>query len=260
MLTFTSVYTKNEGLILSPQELLSLYFYGIPIQNKLGTTLSENDIKVFIQSATEQVEKYLDIKIAKQVIEEDLTYYKTDYANWSFIPVSYPVKTPHALYGYYSGIKQIDYPLEWISARKTSDGETYYRQMFLVPTGALTAGSAQIIQSGVLPSLHFLGQRNIPNYWKARYCTGFDKVPKDLLGIIGKYASLFIFDLLGDIILGAGIASLSLGIDGLSQSISTTQSAENSGFSGRINSYQKELKSDLPKLHDYYKGLTFMGV
>ena len=65
------------------------------------------------------------------------------------------------------------------------------------------------------------------------------------------------FNIGGDLILGAGIASMSLGIDGLSQSVATTSSAENSGFSSRIIMYNKEIKSTLEKLKGIYKGINF---
>jgi energy-converting hydrogenase Eha subunit A len=64
------------------------------------------------------------------------------------------------------------------------------------------------------------------------------------------------------LIIGAGIAATSISLDGLSQSIQTTQSAENSGYSAVIKDYSEKLfgktKDDpfaiLKILKDYYKG------
>ena len=73
-----------------------------------------------------------------------------------------------------------------------------------------------------------------PNYWHAKYLTGFKKIPNDLLNVLGMLASINVLNIAGDIILGAGIASYSLSLDGLSQSISSTSSATNSGYGARI--------------------------
>jgi len=60
---------------------------------------------------------------------------------------------------------------------------------------------------------------------------------------------------LGDLISGAGIAAKSLSIDGLSQSISTTSSATNSGYGARILSYQKRITKELKTIRSFYKGV-----
>jgi len=72
--------------------------------------------------------------------------------------------------------------------------------------------------------------------------------------VIGKLAAINIFHQLGDIILGAGIASQSLGIDGLSQSISTTSSATNAGYGARITGYLADLKQARVDLKNKYDG------
>ena len=55
---------------------------------------------------------------------------------------------------------------------------------------------------------------------------------------------------------GAGIASYSLGIDGLSQSISSTSSATNAGYGARILGYVDDLKKVLPILISKYGGMS----
>lgn len=59
---------------------------------------------------------------------------------------------------------------------------------------------------------------------------------------IGLTASLLLLDTAGDLIVGAGIASKSISMDGLSQSINTTSSATNAGYGARVLSYGKRLK------------------
>ena len=65
-------------------------------------------------------------------------------------------------------------------------------------------------------------------------------------------ASLGVLDIAGDLVAGAGIASISIGVPGLNQSIGTTSSATNSGYGARIKSYSERMKEALPLLKRYY--------
>jgi hypothetical protein len=72
------------------------------------------------------------------------------------------------------------------------------------------------------------------------------------------FASLGPFHVFGDLIGGAGIANVSLSMDGLSQTIGTTSSATNAGYGARIINYLKQLKEQIPLLRRYYKGLRMV--
>jgi len=254
-LQFDILFKKNEGLIISPQELLELYFYGIKIESKDGTEISNQVLATYIESAQREIEKYLNIKLVPQIIEEDKDFTREDFVHFNYLRTSYLMVKPISLFGFFADTKQIEYPVEWLSARKTSDGELFHRHLYVIP-GAKQAEVFPVIFSGITPHLYFLGQPTLPNYWKIRYKTGFDTVPKDLLEIIGKLAAIKLFHILGDLILGAGIASTSLGIDALSQSISTTSSATNAGYGARIIGYVEDIKRSLEKVKNTYKGFT----
>ena len=124
--------------------------------------------------------------------------------------------------------------------------------------GGYTQGNASgITFNGVFgANLIWRSRSYIPNYWRVRYLTGFTEIPADLLNIIGKVASINVFHIAGDLILGAGIASFSLGIDGLSQSISSTSSATNAGYGARVIAYQEDVKKLMPILKAKYGGFT----
>ena len=68
------------------------------------------------------------------------------------------------------------------------------------------------------------------------------------------------FNIAGDLILGAGIARQSLSIDGLAQQIDSTSSATNSGYGARIINYNKEIKETLERLQGTYKRINFTVV
>jgi len=90
-----------------------------------------------------------------------------------------------------------------------------------------------------------VNRRMAPSMFELTYNAGMDGATEDLdmmvVRAIGLRAAVHPFNIMGDIVLGAGIASVSNSIDGLSQSIQTTSSAENSAYSARIIMHRKEL-------------------
>ena len=250
------LYTKGSKAVLSPRDLLDLYFYGINTRAKDGSTIPNHVYEAVIAAAQQEIEKYLAIKICPQVIEEDHHYHGSDWMNWGLIMTSYPVKDTIGLAGYYGDQKHLTVPKGWLKSKMSSD-DLYHRSVWLIPNGTGQYSNAPLVLGGITPILSSDRTGVLPDYWRMRYVTGFDIMPMDLVNMVGKLAATNIFNLLGDLILGAGIASQSIGVDGLSQSISTTSSAENSGYSSRINMYIKELRTGLPRLKEHYTGIKF---
>lgn len=246
---------KNEGLALSPAEMLELYFFGIPMITQDGKQMSEHVMKTFIRAAQQEIEGYLNIKLTRQVFEERRDFQREEYRDWSFIRVSYPVAKALNVTGFVNNIQQVQYPQEWLSARETNDEAGYFRNIYLMPSGSSAAQ-----YSGVTPHVGFYGVSHIPNYWKVRYVTGFEVVPLDILNVIGRLAAINLFHIMGDLILGAGIASQSIGIDGLSQSISSTSSATNAGYGARVQGYITDIKTSLPRLKAKYNGFEMISL
>jgi hypothetical protein len=246
---------KNDSLI-SPSELTNRYFFGIPIIDQGGNVMSEESLNFYIQSATKSIEGLINSKLKKQVIEESLSYHINDYKSWGFIPTSFPVIKAHSLTGFIGNVQQIEFPPEWLSAKRTTDEGGYHRAIYLIPTTG-AAKSNSVVYSGISPQLGWFGQKTVPNYWTIKYCTSFENVPEDIIDAVGKLAAINVFHQLGDIILGAGIASQSIGIDGLSQSISTTSSATNAGYGARITGYLTDLKQAKVDLKEKYDGIVF---
>ncbi len=85
-------------------------------------------------------------------------------------------------------------------------------------------------------------------------------LPATALKAVSLTAALLALDTAGDLIAGAGIASVSTGIDGLSTSIGTTSSATNAGYGARIISYQKQLSDLLDGLRRKWRAVEFFAV
>lgn len=256
-------YKVNEDLIFSPAELQEIYMYGITIQDKSGKELSQDVYKFFIQAAQQELEKYLGVKFRMQRYTESLDFHGDDFRQFMYLPTTYPVVSPVTLTGFLGQVKQLQYPSQWLVARKTSDQETYYRKMFVVPTQSATVQTTGVsmLYSGVLPNVGMLNWKYIPNYWSVEYVTGFTTIPKDIMDIVGKLATISVLNVAGDIALGiAALANYSLSIDGLSQSLGTTMSATNAAYGARILEYTKEIKESISKLKSYYRGIEMTAM
>lgn len=251
-ITLKSKHEITSEALLSPQELSDIYLFGIPIKDRNGALISNETFKFYISAAQEQLENYLALKFKKQVYTETLSYAAEEFYNWSYLRTTYPVVCPLLLEGFLNTTKQVTYPKEWLTAKKSSDGTLYHRNLYIVPAGNATGLTQAQLFTGLIPNLSYLGLARIPNYWNVTYVTGFSKVPYQLVDIVGKLASLNIFCLSGDLILSPGIASFSLGIDGLSQSMSAK------AYDGRIQSMLTDLTQRLlPEARDYYRGFLF---
>lgn len=261
-LTLSIKYRKNSGVIMNPSELFSLYLYGITIQAGDGTSFSNDSIRFYIESAQKEIETFFNLKLTRQFIDQEkLTFYRADY--WQEFPIlftNYPVNDPKSLTGRYNNLEQISYPSQWLTCHRNSYG-LYKRRISIVPTGtAVASANAEVILSGITTQLGSQHFKLIPDYWDIQYVTGFgiDDMPMDLINLTGKLACFGPLNIAGDLILGAGIASQSLGVDGLSQSISSTSSATNSGYGARLVQYNNEIKESVKRLKLVYDEIKFV--
>ena len=78
-------------------------------------------------------------------------------------------------------------------------------------------------------------------------------LPSDLIHCIGLRAAMLPLDIAGDLIAGAGVASTSIGVDRLSQSVNTTSSATNSGYGARVLQFEREFKAALAAAKSKYR-------
>ena len=261
-ITYISKYKKNTGLIFSPDELIDLYFYGVSIQSKDGSELPQQTIRFYIEAAQKEIENKLKIKFKKTFIDDNVSYYRDDYMNGlPLIHTRYPVNEPLSLTGFYKKVEQINYPQSWLSSHSNSDG-FYMKRISIVPTSGAVVGTSQdVILTGITTSYFgSLGRYNaLPDYWQFQYITGFDydNFPMDLINLVGLLSAIPLLAIAGDMVIGSGIASQSLSIDGLSQSVSTTASAMYSAYSARITEYRKSIDQTIKNISKIYKGVPF---
>lgn len=259
-LTLSIQYNKNTNAAISPTELRERYLFGIPVCSGDGRKMSNSAIEQHILSAQTKVENMFSVKLNKQVIEENRDFIRQEFMSWGYIRTMYPIVYIDNLEGWINDICQITYPKEWLSIKK-QESVAVYRNLYLIPNTGSKNGATMtqnsLIYNGLSPHLGWFGQSYIPNYWRPRYITGWDKIPADLMDFMAKIASINILSVLGDILYGVGITSLQVSLDGVSQSTPLARSGQGGLFSGRIKQYVDDLERMLPDLKSKYRGISF---
>jgi hypothetical protein len=258
-----SISKKVEPLV-TVEKLKNVYLFGITIRDEDGNDLPDETYQQYIDNAVSMMEHYLDISIAEvQEHVEHRDYRITDYYDWGYYQLNnYPVICVRKLELVYfrdqdgAEIAVQEIPTNWIRLQN-HDG-----LIRLVPNAKFPS-KLQLNQAGTyFPEI--LRAQYVPHAWKFTYDYGFEtgKIPALLNMAIAQIAAIQALTIAGNLVLGAGIAGSSISLDGLSQSIQTTQSAENSAYSATIKDYGDKLfgktKDDpfalLKILKNFYKG------
>jgi len=248
-LTLDCSFNKNT-VLFSAQDIRESDFYGIAFNAPNYPDMTDDVIEGYVDMATDYFENELGIKILKQVVTETVDYDYTASMQYGFLKVRNPIG---AVIGIKGGMntQKFGVPNQWIVVKTPDKVENRLRTIHFVPmNGTFT----YIFSSMYLAP--FYNSQKVPDFWEITYCTGFDVVPEYLMYCVKTLATIPLFNIFGDIILGAGLASFSLSLDGLSQSLSTTNSSTNAGFGARVLNYTKELKTAIAHLKGVYKGVS----
>jgi hypothetical protein len=241
--------------LLTVPELKQRYFFGVDITDDAGNALDDRTFQHYILTAIRWFEHQLDIPILPTSFCDFHDYYRNDYDAFQFLQLdNYPlISVEEFRVQYPSGQNVIVFPQEWLRLNKPEG------HVQIVPTAG-TLSEILVGQGGSFLPAIYNGLAYLPQLFQLLYTAGFEdgKVPRNIVDVIGKFASLGPFDIFGDLIAGAGIANLSLSMDGLSQTIGTTSSATNAGYGARIIQYTKYIKDQIPLLRRYYKGMRMV--
>ena len=248
---------KNIDRIISAQELRELYLFGVNLKDDSGNEMPDKLLEHYIDAAQEWLETQVPGLIfnEKNIVDETHDYYVDDYMNFGLIKLfRFPVK----------GISKwaIQFPLQtellefdptWLRV------DSNFGYVNLVPTEG-TLSSIILGKGGSFLPLLYNALEHVPGILKVSYKAGFDgdNIPTLAKDLIAKKASLGPLNIAGDLIIGAGISAKSISLDGLSQAISSTSSATNSGYGARMINYNKEIELDLKRFVSYYQGINMV--
>ena len=245
-------FRRGESL-LSVQDLKDRYLFAVDLKDNQGNELPDEVLSFHIEAAITQIEHECELWITPVALSEDHDYILNDYLSWSIVELDYcPIISLEAMQiRFRKNTNFVTFPDEWIRL-------DHHNGMVRI---AAVEGEIQnwiFTQFSLLPRL-ITRVRDFPAFFRFEYTAGFEqgKIPKNVNHLIGMLAAIYTFNIAGDIVLGAGIAAQSLGIDGLSQSIQTTSSAENSAYSARIIQYAKLIKEMKKSIMQFYgKGIS----
>lgn len=251
---------ESESVIsnsaFTTEELIQNFLFGIDLSDSKGNPFPKALIISYINSAIAYAESLFDICLSRQEVEaEPHDYERSDYTNWGYVQLwKRPILEVKALRLMYGTRPAWEVPQDWLKIDKNS-GKI---QMF-PSSGSVT--SMIIGASGAIYGL-YNSWDYAPQMWEVDYVAGMDanNLPAHLKELIYKKAVIGILQVWGDLILGAGIASSSISIDGLSQSIGTTQSAMFGGASARCEEYRKDIEALIPVLRQKYGGIRMTVV
>lgn len=252
--------------IVSVTELKTNYLFGVDLTNDKGEPYPDSLFEHYIKSAVDWLEHFLDLQLTAIDIEEERhDFFRQDYENYIWMELDhfplYHIEEVKLVLPGDQVVKVFD--TSWIHVARESG------QLQLIP-GLGSAGTILLGAGGSWLPVLAGSNDHIPDAFRVKYSAGFakpppgspvvkhkryDTVPPKLVEVAAKMASLGPFNIAGDLLGGAGIASQSLGLDGLSMSFNTTSSSTSAGYGARIIQYQKDLKAELPALQRYYKGL-----
>ena len=231
------------GPLVTPEQLKNVYLTGLNITDPTtGEPLPDETYQTFINNAVAMLETELDLSITEvNGYVENRDYRINDYADFGYMQLNnYPIIEIEKMELTYlvdandDPIVVFQIPDPWLRIQR-HDG-----LLRLLPNNRVP-GNLQVGATGFFPEI--LRVQNVPHVWRVTYSYGFKDgcIPTMINAVIAKLAAIQALIVGGNLIIGAGIAASSITVDGMSQMIQTTQSAENSAFSATIREYSQQV-------------------
>lgn len=249
------------GTIVTPDDCRYTFLWGTDFKATNGDVFSDEQIQWFIDAATREMERQLNITIRKRRIkcEDSIEKHhyekKTDYDDEET-----PYDFAYRKIQRYGMIQTKQRPILKISRcmmLNRNGIETVPQEVDLMPSIVPDKKNGVIkfmkrpwkptdTWDGISQAICRYGSEtyNPHLFYSVDYEAGFetsDDVPADLRHMIGKMAAISLLNVIGDGLM-SGFSSSSLSMDGVSESFSSTQSATSAYFGARIAVYQKEVQ------------------
>jgi len=241
--TYTGIHLSD----INADFLKRNYLHGINTMDTTGEEIADETYNFYLRSATAQLEQMLDLDILPRKRVDRLPYDRAQLGNWGGMKIGHrPIRSIQSSKIILVQNTVYDVPVQWL--RFDAERGT----ILLIPSAF---GNLPFLATGQLMMPYLLGMNWFPQTWDICYETGFGVIPANIADVLCMKAALQIFNVLGDIVMGPGVASLSMSLDGYSQSVATTASAENTAYGARITDYEKRLKIMEKELREYWKGI-----
>lgn len=238
---------------ITPEWLKKRYLFGIRLSYR-GEAYPDELFEHDIAKSVREVEAALGVSLSPVTVEDERHDVDSS-SGLSYHMVTLAKRPVWEVTGFnlrYGGFDPAVLPLSWVAIRSEMAG-----QLQILPARESLAYALAGLSGLSFATGAFGGSGYVPGLMVYSYRAGYDGVdhpyPEDLLALVGLKAAMLTLDTAGDLIAGAGIASISKSVDGISQSINTTSSATNAGYGARIIAYQKRYDDLLRNVYrDYH--------
>lgn len=226
-----TTWRRTEPLI-TPEQLRTRHLFGIPLVSnivdpitKRAMEFTDDMIRDQIEGAVSDVETDCSIDIFPVQRSEKYAFDREDYLSFGYLRLLHrPVATIDEFHVTpANNVDVFTVPLEW-----TETSNLIYGQVNLIPIGIALNGSVYGggmvtgVGAGAAAFLAILQNQNwIPAFWRVLYTTGYPdgQLPRAVNDLIGTIAAIRILSALAATY--ARSQSASIGMDGMSQSVST---------------------------------------
>jgi hypothetical protein len=258
---------KDARGLPTPAYLREKQMFGVPMLDGDGRLFKDTAVQKALDAAARRVEAECDIVLGERyfsslpdaVAPDGLTVTPEagyDYdpyrisANYSFMRLRHrPVKRFDALELWLGKMSMVKIPSSYFTLHPAS-GDVQ-----------LVANAIQSLSINGLSFPLLAGRPSgqaVPHLWHASYLAG-QEVTADIFEVVSWIATQQLLITISDSVI-AGIASQSVSIDGISESISTTSSATNSTYGAAILEYEKRIKEWFKNEALVYRGITIGGL
>ncbi|WPF70057.1 hypothetical protein Z3_193 [Bacillus phage Z3] len=248
-------------------DAVKINHFGIDVTDpRTGEYLPDAFYMAKIEQAVAQVEKQLDIVILPRYVKEHHDFHRNDFESFMFVQAHRrPIIQMEKVVLEYGGGTIFNYPTKWWRVNKLPGHIEMLPTLMLSEQGqGLNLAQAYTGYPMITGVPNLVGNNNYaPQMFHVEYVAGL-LPPKrsgvsepwemhpDLWTLIIKHALKEVFQQWGRLIIGAGIANMSISIDGVSQSIDTTQSAMYGGASADILQIDRDIEELTKGLRAYY--------
>jgi hypothetical protein len=242
--------------ILTIDELRDNYLFGLPLTDNYGNEYPDSFYRYYIEAAVAYIERRLDVRLTPTVItDEKHPFYRQDYNK--FIYLQLYNKPLHSVQEVRMVLptetRIITFSNTWV--RPDYDAAT----IEVVPgTGSITA-VALGLSSLWAPIINGM-MDYVPDILRVDYTAGYRRgqVPRDIVELIGKVASMGPLAIIGDLLLGPGVSGSTVTLDALMTNVRSTKESGQTAFSGRIKQYREDIRNDIREMRRTIHGIRMV--
>lgn len=245
---------------ITPAWIKETFLFGIPIRDENGNELPDSVYQFYIDSAIDMIEKWLDISIKykENIVEKHDVRFNERLHGWGFIQLyQKPILQIDYAKLYFSGSSIVEFPVDWIRYDNLR-GQIQFIPYFGSSANVMLTGNGSFL----IPTL--LLHTYLPQILEIKYSAGYrpdSEIPDLLARLIGMQTAIGLLNIAGDIVLGMpALSGYTISMDGLTQTVQTTNSATSAAYRGRIEAYRKEIDNYIvPALRRFYHSITVVG-